>query len=88
MSDESLHYSVNLSVEVSQTEFDALETSFNYHAPTPAKLEQFEQVRQFAKLFAAVLLRSCPDCRERSEAIKSIEQAMMWANASIARSPD
>lgn len=56
------------------------------HAPAnPGVVEQFESLRRAAKLFAHTVIDTCPDSRERSLAITSAEQALMWAVASIAR---
>jgi hypothetical protein len=38
-----------------------------------------------AKMMATIIENTCPESREKSLAITNLEQAVMWANASIAR---
>lgn len=62
-----------------------LEHRFSYHKPTDDKVIDHALVRERGLLFAKTVLESAPDCRERSLAITKIEEAVMWANAAIAR---
>ena len=62
-----------------------IERNFKYHAPTDAKVAFHEAVRAEAKNLAMFILNNCPPGRETSIAITKIEEAMMWANAAIAR---
>jgi len=62
-----------------------LETRFTYHAPKERQAERYEELRLFGRRFAAHIMSECPESRERSLAITKIEEAVMWANASIAR---
>ena len=62
-----------------------LKKDFTYHPPVPNQLPRYEKIRDHAKAFAAVLLENCPPSRERSLALTHLEEAVMWANASIAR---
>lgn len=62
-----------------------LDNMFTYHPPKEGQPEKYEAIRDEAKLFAALLLDLCPDSRERSIAIRKIEEATMWANAAVAR---
>ena len=59
--------------------------NFKYHAPTPEKVVRHEHVRDECRELANFIINNCHDCRERSIAITKIEEAMMWANAAIAR---
>lgn len=63
-----------------------IENNFKYHAPKPGQAERYEQLRNKAKEFAILLNEICPNSREKSIAMTKIEDATMWANASIARS--
>lgn len=65
-----------------------LENSFKYHAPTPDSLPRYEAIRAEGRQFAALLLDLLPESRERSLALTAIEEAVMWANASVARNGD
>ncbi len=60
--------------------------NFKYHAPKGNAADIYEGIREKARELADMLADICPDSRERSLAITKIEEAVMWANASIARS--
>lgn len=63
-----------------------LENRFTYHAPeTEEKIEKYVGIRAVALEFAHMIDEFCPDSREKSLAITKLEEAVMWANASIAR---
>ena len=57
---------------------------FKYHAPTELQVERYRQINDAAKDFAKTILRNCPESREASLALTNIQEARMWANASIA----
>lgn len=71
--------------ELSSTEKEELSTRFTYHPPTEEQRIKYETLRPIAKDFAASVMALCPDSRERSLALTHIEEAVMWANAAIAR---
>lgn len=58
---------------------------FTYHQPKPGQPPRFEQLRAKAKEMADLLVFLTPDSREQDLALTSLEQAVMWANAAIAR---
>jgi hypothetical protein len=59
---------------------------FTYHAPKgSAQVEDYSEIRTRAKVFAEYLNSHCPESREKSLAITHLEEAVFWANASIAR---
>lgn len=58
---------------------------FMYHPPTPDKSERYELIRRSALELAGLLTSECPESRELSLAITKLEEAVFWANASIAR---
>lgn len=62
-----------------------LDNVYTYHAPRPGQAEKYERLRAQAKNLALLALELCPDSRERALALTKIEEAVMWANASIAR---
>lgn len=64
---------------------EELESRFTYHAPKEGQPERHERIRYKAKMLAAYINEKCPDSREKSLALTKIEEAVMWANASIAR---
>lgn len=61
------------------------ENNFTYHSPSGDQPMRYELIRNFGKEFANALIVSCPNSRELSLALTKIEEAVMWANASIAR---
>ena len=63
----------------------ALENRFTYHAPKEGQPERYESIRYKAKMLAAYINEYCPESRETSLALTKIEEAVMWANAAIAR---
>jgi len=58
---------------------------FTYHAPKQGQPELYEAIRHVARDFAACINDLCPESREKSLAVTKLEEAVMWANASIAR---
>lgn len=66
---------------------DAEETHrrFTYHAPKDGQPARYEQIRYDARQFAELIDRTCPESREKALAFTKLEEAVMWANASIAR---
>lgn len=63
-----------------------IENRFAFHAAaTQEKRDDHTSVRQNCHRLADFINEHCPDGREKSLAITHIEEAMMWANAAIAR---
>lgn len=62
-----------------------LRKRFTYHPPKNSQAERYELIRSEALQFALTLDDECPESREKSLAITNLEQAVMWANAAIAR---
>lgn len=58
---------------------------FSYHKPGKNQTLSYHGVRNQGRLFAELINRRCPDSREKSIALTKIEEAVMWANAAIAR---
>jgi len=59
---------------------------FDYHPPTaPGVREAHEAARADAKKLATLWSVTLPDGREKSLAFTALEEALMWANAAIAR---
>ena len=63
-----------------------LDKIYKYHAPKEGQPEKYEAIRAKAKELAQLIEKECPMGRECSVAFSHIETAVMWANASIARS--
>lgn len=62
-----------------------LKRRFTYHPPRGDQKERYEEIRERAYALAYNLDKLCPDSREKSLAMTHLEEAVMWANASIAR---
>ena len=59
---------------------------FKHHTPrSDETIALHAAVRGRAFGFASFIEEACPPSRERSLALTKIEEAMFWANASIAR---
>jgi hypothetical protein len=62
-----------------------LDNRFTYHAPKPGQPERYQMIRDQAKILANDISTLTPASREQSLALTNLEQAVMWANAAIAR---
>lgn len=62
-----------------------LEVIFAYHAPKPGQPEKYTVLREKAKELAKMIQDLCPGCAEQTLAIRKVEEAIFYANASIAR---
>jgi hypothetical protein len=58
---------------------------FSYHPPKADQVPRYTALRDEGKAMAKMILDYCPTSRERSLALTNLEQAVMWANAAIAR---
>jgi hypothetical protein len=72
----------------SVVEVNDIRHRFTYHAPDPAKAAKHQSIRQACMNLAHNLNDLLPDGREKSLAITHLEEVCMWANASLARSPE
>jgi len=61
-----------------------LEDIFTYHPPFGDQGQKYDRLRSKAKELAFMIESNCPDSREKSLALTSLQQTVMWANASIA----
>ena len=66
-------------------ETERIENNFTYHKPTEDQVERYARIRDHAKHLAYILNQYCPESRELSLAMTKLEEAVMWANAAIAR---
>lgn len=62
-----------------------IENNFSYHTPKEGQPEKYEAIRAKAKELAYLIEIECPKSREAALAMTNLEQAVFWANASIAR---
>lgn len=64
---------------------EELDTRFTWHPPKEGQPERYTLLRAGARKLAGLVITQVPDSRERSVALTKIEEAVMWANAAIAR---
>jgi len=62
-----------------------IDVRFSYHAPKDGQLDKYVVLRHEAGALARYVMTLCPESRERALALTKIEEAVMWANAAIAR---
>lgn len=62
-----------------------VEKAFTYHPPKDDQPQRYEKIRATAKAFGLMLVEIVPNSREKSLAMTKLEEAVMWANAAIAR---
>lgn len=65
---------------------ERLEQDYTYHAPTGNdQILRYKLLRDQARTMASNVMQFTPASREQSLALTRIEEAVMWANAAIAR---
>ena len=62
-----------------------IENNFTYHPPKEGQQDRYVGIRSAAKDLALYIVSNTPPSREQSIALTQIEDAVMWANAAIAR---
>ena len=65
---------------ITETQIDDM---FTYH-DDPAKIPQYQNVRDAAKEFAKILVKNTPVSPDQSAAVRLLRQCVMTANAAIA----
>lgn len=68
-----------------EADYDEINTRFTYHTPTYEQQTKYVKIRDRARDLAWLIAEICPESREKSLAITKLEEAVMWANASVAR---
>lgn len=63
---------------------DCFDENFTYHAPFGDQTKRYEKIRAGARTFAELVNSLGPDSEEKTLAIRKIQEAVFWANASIA----
>ena len=71
--------------ELKRIEDEEIETRFRYHTPKDDQPSRYSALRERARDMAYDILRFCPESREKALAFTKLEEAVMWANAAIAR---
>lgn len=65
--------------------YEEIENNFMYHPLKGNQKERYQAIRDKAKELAYLIGDHGPDSVEQTLAIRKLEEAVMWANASIAR---
>lgn len=63
---------------------EQIDNIFTYHKPFGNQAIRYESIRSIARMLAETINENCPESREKALAITNLQQAIMWANASIA----
>lgn len=72
-------------MERKEIDREEIEIRFTYHIATGTQAASYEVLRSVARDLALEILKLVPESRERYRAITRLEEALMWANAGIAR---
>lgn len=62
-----------------------IENDFTYHRPPASVADHFVAIRDKARELAHIIVELTPPGREQSSALTRLEEAVMHANAGIAR---
>lgn len=76
-----LPYPIERGNSMNQEQIDNI---FTYHKPFGNQPIRYEMLRAGAKILAERINDICPESREKALALTNLQQAIMWANASIA----
>lgn len=57
---------------------------FSYHTPTGDQPQRYEMIRSQAKIMAETINVITPGSPEKDIALRKLQEAVMWANASVA----
>jgi hypothetical protein len=71
--------------ELDEIQIEETIKRFTYHAPKPLQIARYQELRETFCAVALGLQQNCPEGRELSLALTHLEQALMYANAAIAR---
>lgn len=71
--------------ELNDLQVQTIENNFKYHKPSSEQALRYVRIQDQGKSMALEIVDKCPPSRERLVALTKIEEAVMWANAAIAR---
>lgn len=63
---------------------DDLDNWFTYHSPSPEQIPRYQAIRDAGRNLATVILNNTNGSPDQSDAIRSVRNACMTANAAIA----
>lgn len=62
-----------------------INNDFVYHPPFGDQVQRYASLREAGRQLAIKIVENAPVSREQSLALTKLEEAVMWANAAIAR---
>ncbi len=62
---------------------EMVEEMVGYHQPTPQQVDKITNIRIATETLIIAIAQNCPECADRSAAIRKAREAMMTANAAI-----
>lgn len=65
--------------------YQAISNRFTYHPPTTQQATTYRTIRMQAKELAFLIEEFCPESEEKRAALTRLDEAVMHANAAIAR---
>lgn len=63
---------------------NCFEENYTYHAPFGNQAERYGKIRAAARVFAEYIDKAAVGSEEKTLALRKIQEAVFWANASIA----
>lgn len=72
-------------VEEIHKSMEELKIRFKYHAPKPGQPEKYVAIRDKAFELAKMIDEMCPESREKTLSLTSLDEVVFWANSAIAR---
>jgi len=64
------------------------ESTYEYHKPTDAQLQQMAELRAAAKVYGDALDKLLPDGPDKTFVIRAHRSNAMWANVAVTRHSD
>jgi hypothetical protein len=58
-----------------------------YHRPTESQVQRHETLAKASEVLIRTILETCPDCADRTAAIRKVREAKMTASAAVALEP-
>lgn len=59
-----------------------------WHKPNEEAVKKFECIAKASEEFMKIILENCPDCADRSAALRHARDARMTANSAISLDPE
>ena len=83
--DQAEGFPASKEYELSERDTEELETIFTYHPPNPGQAKKYVRLRDKGHGLAELISEFVPPSLERIEALRKLQECIMWANAGIAR---